>query len=737
MSTRCRYCSGLSVEKLLNLTKDEFSGHEFPTSAYYQHHNSFHDLEQSANDGCDLCLLILDCFKGIEWTEGDYQFPLYAWETATELNIEDTAYTAAKELAVSDVKLSLSTDHVYLGDPLGKVECFNTLLVQVGPRELPDESDSNSFPFLTLSLNNQGNYLQKSIPLCYHLMNAECMMDIEGTKIGRLKVDSDLASHSQFEIARQWLDECQTTHLACLVNKVPELPTRVVDIGPPDAAFAPRVHISHGAQANYIALSHCWGGRIETILTTKTYHDYQKELPISDIAHNFKDAFRIAKGLGIRYVWIDSLCIIQDSREDWEAESIKMGAIYRNATLTISALVAAKSTVGILKNNENRFSKAPKTAQLRIYDAKLKAEEIEVEWKSREEENLRNLMLQSALMSRGWTLQEYVLSPRNLLYGRRQIYWRCPSRVASADNTPMGNQFPDKQFQNAAQVIYSDILAKPPQMKADVKAILADYYELVETYSARQLTYGSDKFAAFAGIAQMIHPAIGGQYLAGNWTADFKHGLLWYAEMSSCRHVESHGAPSWSWMVTDASILFSTIRIFETTPYDAKLTRIEGISQDLKRQFSQAKSASIILEGLTMPLIRSEQNIRSNEDYELLVGTAHYDEPSPSDDWKTHSIYEVHDDIFGHTLISMRNDPAYEDFNIDSAYILEDDLLLLLIQADDETSGEEASSFGEGIILRLLKDELEDTYERIGYATFWRPKMTLFQQWEVRSLKIV
>ncbi|UKZ92031.1 uncharacterized protein TrAFT101_007000 [Trichoderma asperellum] len=143
-----------------------------------------------------------------------------------------------------------------------------------------------------------------------------------------------------------------------------------------------------------------------------------------------------------------------------------------------------------------------------------------------------------------------------------------------------------------------------------------------------------------------------------------------------------------------------------------------------------------------MPLIRSEQNIRSNENNELLVGTARYDEPSPSDDWKTHSIYEVHDDIFGDTLISMRNDLAYEDVNIDdvkidSAYFSEDDLLLLLIQADDETRGEEASSFGEGIILRLLKDELEDTYERIGNATFWRPKMTLFQQWEVKSLKIV
>jgi hypothetical protein len=144
------------VQGLFNFAKQEFSGHEFPTLAFYQHHSSFHDLEQSANTGCELCLLIIDCFKGIQWTEGDYQFSPYPWETEAELDIESSAYAAAKQLATSDVKLSLGTDHVYLGDTLEKVRSFNTLLVQVGPRELPDESDDIPFPFLTLALNNRG-----------------------------------------------------------------------------------------------------------------------------------------------------------------------------------------------------------------------------------------------------------------------------------------------------------------------------------------------------------------------------------------------------------------------------------------------------------------------------------------------------------------------------------------------------------------------------------------------------
>lgn len=526
------------------------------------------------------------------------------------------------------------------------------------------------------------------------------------------------------------------------MNKIPELPTRVVDIGLPDAKSLPRVFVSYGAKADYIALSHCWGGRIESVLTSKTYHDYQQALPISEISANFKDTFRIARELGIQYVWIDSLCIIQDSTEDWEIESSRMGAVYRNATLTVSALVSAKSTVGILKADENRFLGAPKSAKLRIYEDSSKDDEVEVDWKPLEEENLRDLMSKGVLSSRGWTLQEYILSPRNLLYGKRQIYWRCPSMMKSADATPEGFPFPDRNFQKASQVIYSDILAAAPEIESDIKAVLEDYYELAETYSARQLTYGSDKHAAFSGIAQMVHPSIGGQYLAGLWTVDFKHGLLWYAEMASCRHVETHGAPSWSWMVTDARVLFSRIRILESTPFDVKILQYNGIPQDAVKQFGQIESASVVVEGLTMPLIRSKQHVQARDRDDLLFGSVHYDEPLSADDdgdggvgtW----IFITNGPVLGQALISMHVDSGTDDdIDVNSNLILEKNLLVLLVQADEHFDNEMGSSFGEGIILRPVKHGLEDVYERIGYVTFWRPSMDYFREWGSRSLKMI
>ncbi|KAL7937009.1 heterokaryon incompatibility domain-containing protein [Trichoderma chlorosporum] len=725
MSTRCRPCSGLSVEALLDLAKQEFSAHYFPTSSYYQHHSSFNDLDQAANAGCDLCLLIVDCLKGIPWTWDEVgEFPPYRWEKA-EVDIEDSAYTVAKQVALSDVKLSIGTDHLYLGDGIDKVRSFNTLLVQIGPQELLEEADDYAFPFLTLTLSDR-----------------DSLTEIEGIKIGRLKLNPDLGSSHHFGTARSWLHQCRSHHPACLINKVPELPTRVVDIGPPDAEYLPRVFVSNGAKADYIALSHCWGGRIESVLTTKTYSDYQTALPISEIAANFTDSFRIARELGIQYIWIDSLCIVQDSKEDWKIESSKMGAVYRNATLTVSAFVSAKSTVGILNNKEMPFPEAPKSANLRIYRDTSNTKEVEVDWKSQDEESFVRLMYKCALSLRGWTLQEYILSPRNLLYGARQIYWRCPSMMISADDTPEGLQFPERNFQNVSQVIYTDILAASSENKVDTRAVLEEYYGLAELYSARQLTYGSDKLAAFSGIAQMIYPSIGGQYFAGLWTADFKHGLLWFSDVSFCRHVETHGVPSWSWMVTDAPILYSVVAlILQTTPFDVKVLQYHGISHDAVDQFGQVKSASVDVEGLIIPLIRSKQHVRLyGRDDNLVFGTAQYDEPFSEEDGQSiNSIIRIVDPILGRCLVSVRAEPGTEDIDdFDSTLFVEDNLLVLLVQAGEMTDKErEDPCFGEGIVLRPIKRGQEDVYERTGYVSFWMRSMDYIRGWGSKSLKIV
>jgi Heterokaryon incompatibility protein (HET) len=121
------------------------------------------------------------------------------------------------------------------------------------------------------------------------------------------------------------------------------LPTRVIDVGPSDASIEPRLIISKGRDGAYIALSHRWGApdlsKPQLTTTAANLPAMIEKIPLESMPLNYKDAVITTRKLSFRYLWIDSLCIIQDSMQDWEAESAKMGEVYQNAQLTIAALV--------------------------------------------------------------------------------------------------------------------------------------------------------------------------------------------------------------------------------------------------------------------------------------------------------------------------------------------------------------------------------------------------------------
>jgi hypothetical protein len=167
----------------------------------------------------------------------------------------------------------------------------------------------------------------------------------------------------------------------------------------------------------YVALSHCWGGIISPLLTTENIDAFQKSIPFSTLPANFRDAVVITRKLGLRYVWIDSLCIIQNSKLDWEIESKKMGSIYRESYVTISAAVARSSTVGILNAVQKPvLINAPASVKIRLSDDS--DDTVNLEIRDGTEESLRDISMKSPLNTRGWTLQETILSPRILHYGR-------------------------------------------------------------------------------------------------------------------------------------------------------------------------------------------------------------------------------------------------------------------------------------------------------------------------------
>lgn len=167
---------------------------------------------------------------------------------------------------------------------------------------------------------------------------------------GSLQLDLDLSSDTNFSIARNWLGSCLSNHIKGGLANDTHLPTRLIDVGSNDSKFVPRLVSTTDTMGKYAVLSRCWGGNIAFQTTTETIGRMFQGMSLTEMPMNFRPAITITQNLGLRYLWIDSICIIQNSR-DWEVEASKMADIYANATVTIAAVVAHNSTYGILRHS--------------------------------------------------------------------------------------------------------------------------------------------------------------------------------------------------------------------------------------------------------------------------------------------------------------------------------------------------------------------------------------------------
>ncbi|KAK4221816.1 heterokaryon incompatibility protein-domain-containing protein [Podospora fimiseda] len=278
-------------------------------------------------------------------------------------------------------------------------------------------------------------------------------------------------------------------------------------------------------------------------------------LPLDELLANLRDAVTITARLGIKYLWIDCVCILQDSPQDWANEAANMTTVYGTSTLTIYTAASPDSNTGILRNNLNPPSRFD-VLDFIVDPCKLSSVPVRVERSRGEDEaTLRTLIERGPLASRFWTLQEYILSPRRLIYGDRQIYWNCLAGLRSADlgrlaDCPLGGgtyHAPPRMSEPLGSLVYSNVL-EPSCRRFEEFKILMGYYELVEQYTKRQLTVPSDTLPAFSGIAQRFCPVMGDDgYVAGLWTSDIIFGLCWRTSFGPGKRTEVYRAPSCSW----------------------------------------------------------------------------------------------------------------------------------------------------------------------------------------------
>ncbi|TEY40021.1 hypothetical protein BOTCAL_0441g00060 [Botryotinia calthae] len=488
MTQRCTYCANLSLSHLIDLAKIDFKGHVFPNQpttedlmgpvawisslanpddspkekkpiAFYPHHKSLQDLLESAEMGCDLCVVILTCLK--KRIPGEDEEKREDESDESEKTEDGVYWTDFSRLRDTDIKISINSSHVYPDATLDGVQMFDTILVHVG-----NIGDYRS------DIKNHGSSKAVATQSLTLVTERDSSIRLEGFQIGRTKTDSDLGSKLNFDITRSWLRECLECH-DCHSTNLPQLPTRVIDVTPNQT----RIVHSNGITANYIALSHCWGGPIPTSSTSATLPQYQIELPFQLLPANFQDAITITRELGVQYLWIDSLCIIQDSWLDWDHESQKMGTVYRDALVTIYAMSSEASTGGIIPNPERQPVKKPSTTLAFTDDdgievtVRVEPADIDVY-----DEDLHRLAKSSPLSSRGWTFQEAILSPRHIYYGQKQIYWGCTQGFHDLKGMPPGYRFPQEAHLNCLlPILHSTIqdaaIIAPKDRIAELKLI--------------------------------------------------------------------------------------------------------------------------------------------------------------------------------------------------------------------------------------------------------------------------
>jgi hypothetical protein len=197
------------------------------------------------------------------------------------------------------------------------------------------------------------------------------------------------------------------------------LPTRVLQIvGSKEISL----HVTTNKVAHYVCLSHCWGKHPVTTTTSQSLDEFRIRILWDKLPRTFQDAISFTYQLGYLYLWIDSLCIIQDSAEDWRHEGSRMADIYKNATLTLAATKSSDSTEGCFATSLDRHL----SQNWRFVDAENTVYEIHV---SREVDHERFLKPELPLLKRAWVLQEQLLSPRTVHFTTQKLVWGCSTHV--------------------------------------------------------------------------------------------------------------------------------------------------------------------------------------------------------------------------------------------------------------------------------------------------------------------
>ncbi|KAH6606920.1 hypothetical protein Trco_006073 [Trichoderma cornu-damae] len=322
------------------------------------------------------------------------------------------------------------------------------------------------------------------------------------------------------------------------------LPDRVLDCSD---VSNPKLVETNGMQRGlYVALSYVWGGP-QPMTTSKNIDAYTtKGLIISEFPQTIQDAVLVTHNLGQRYLWIDALCIIQDSDKDKVQQLGKMHSIYRNSYFTINAACANGTREGFLKKTRPQrvpSAQVPFPCPDGTMGSVWLAKSLDTDSQDASHSYWDEL---DPITHRGWCYQEKLLPPRSLIFASDTLKYYCQTETVSIGDAlcepSTGRRLPNSAYMHTKMTSESDQIAYR-------QAWLATIF----MYTLRSISVSSDKLPALAAVVEQFHIVSKDQYLAGLWGQTLLSDLLWASEGRSPRPTE-YRAPSWSWASIDGLI---------------------------------------------------------------------------------------------------------------------------------------------------------------------------------------
>ncbi|KAJ0160670.1 hypothetical protein CTA2_7562 [Colletotrichum tanaceti] len=361
-----------------------------------------------------------------------------------------------------------------------------------------------------------------------------------------------------------WLKTCGDEHPHCQSRGSP-VPTRLLDVGTSDSDSDPLIKLVEPDASlcdRYVTLSYRWGeGNRHFITTSETMQARRTGIEVDSLPQTMRDAVALTRMLGVRYLWIDSLCICQDDLGEWERESARMAAVYSNAYLTLAATKAADVNGGLLCPRTPRsYFKIPRrdgdgTTYILASVLPLDKEVIH---------DYHTRMRDEPLTKRAWGFQERVLARRMLHFASGQMYWECLEGFQAEEGLRLPRSLQCVSEDADVTAYYARERAAENDTgsrrrrrrrwakdgaKDEAGADLRSWERMLREYGPREMTDPADKLPAISGIAKVMSKILDDEYVAGLWRGHLIRGLCWQG--LSCRAVEGYRAPSWSWASVD------------------------------------------------------------------------------------------------------------------------------------------------------------------------------------------